>query len=844
MSKEQRDGLFMDSSVFIIDEKKPGFPVRSRIIQIVAILIGSWSSVSILLEDFPAPVVILHVNLAILICAGIMFALCLIPSYDVVKIFFGVLFYGLFFWSRFPKLQNGFYIMENIAIDRLSDYYEFASEHFVADYSRQTADTTLLVIMIALPIVTLLTVAVVRGHFANATSIVLFLPIAISFLFGLIPSEKYLITYIAAVLYLTRSGFPSHHAVNEEQKVIVHRINSRAAVWLSLISILLFFLLKLFVSEEKYDSITQIKSLKADIQNTLYSINLENLTEGITDFELPSAHTQAGGLDGGRLGKIGEVEYTESEQLRVTAPLEALTGGFYLKGYVGSVYTGDRWESHRDEEDELYKEFMKGIPAQRFSPVNQVIDFIRAGYEAGFLRMPAPTRMKIDYEDANRKYLYAPYYTDFDATAGIEYKQDLYAAPETKKETLNLVFYNVLSLSGNDFMEALLKGNLQISPRLAQIKDYSEYEKRYRQFVNEAYTKLPEKGLGKLKQQCLEVLGEHPDYSDIDKIAYVLDYLDRNTSYTLSPGRLPKNKDFVEYFLYENKKGYCAHYASAATLLLRGLDVPARYVEGYAVASSDIINNATFRSIINGSSYEGNRIVKDIEVSVKDYNAHAWTEVYLDSFGWIPVDFTPASSQEYSYATGAEDNTTPATATPEPVQDTPTPMIEEHSEDKQEPNLPVPTLSPALSEDRIAQQHKHDTLFLILFFVLSIGAATVAIVIFLHRRRRIRYTQNRNKRMLYLYARIEKLLAATHSLGKRGARLEDSEEYVKEHCTCVDTDRFAEFMETARKARFGKGLITPEEFRQAKNFHNELYNRICSDMPAVKRLFIRIRLSF
>ena len=44
----------------------------------------------------------------------------------------------------------------------------------------------------------------------------------------------------------------------------------------------------------------------------------------------------------------------------------------------------------------------------------------------------------------------------------------------------------------------------------------------------------------------------------------------------------------MEYFLTENKKGYCMHFASAGVLLLRAAGVPARYVEGYVVNEGDI----------------------------------------------------------------------------------------------------------------------------------------------------------------------------------------------------------------------------------------------------------------
>lgn len=113
----------------------------------------------------------------------------------------------------------------------------------------------------------------------------------------------------------------------------------------------------------------------------------------------------------------------------------------------------------------------------------------------------------------------------------------------------------------------------------------------------------------------------------LQKALIVAATLKRYQSYSMEPGPLPEDEDAVNYFLMHSRKGYCVHFASAAVLLLRDLGVPARYASGYVVRIKD------FRK--DGDQYIA---------SVKDRNAHAWAEIYLEQIGWIPIDVTPGAA--------------------------------------------------------------------------------------------------------------------------------------------------------------------------------------------------------
>lgn len=115
--------------------------------------------------------------------------------------------------------------------------------------------------------------------------------------------------------------------------------------------------------------------------------------------------------------------------------------------------------------------------------------------------------------------------------------------------------------------------------------------------------------------------------------------------YTLTPGRTPTNKDFIRYFLEEQKRGYCSYFASSAVMLLRNMGIPARYTEGYCIPYSLVKEKG--REIPDadaeraGLSVSGEQ--KAVSVEVSDYYAHAWIEIYLEGVGFVPYEVTPPS---------------------------------------------------------------------------------------------------------------------------------------------------------------------------------------------------------
>lgn len=149
-------------------------------------------------------------------------------------------------------------------------------------------------------------------------------------------------------------------------------------------------------------------------------------------------------------------------------------------------------------------------------------------------------------------------------------------------------------------------------------------------------------------------------------------YLSENMVYTLNP-TLPDTEDTmssVERFLFVTKEGYCVQYATAATLLLRSVGVPTRYVEGY-IAPKFARNEAEDRT--------GNYIC-----NVKDSNAHAWCEIYLENYGWLTTEVTtPYYSEMYDPYETINYNRGDSSST----DITESPVVEEIEEEEEEDTL-------------------------------------------------------------------------------------------------------------------------------------------------------------
>ena len=157
--------------------------------------------------------------------------------------------------------------------------------------------------------------------------------------------------------------------------------------------------------------------------------------------------------------------------------------------------------------------------------------------------------------------------------------------------------------------------------KLGISKEYSQFEKEYREYVYNNYLGIDSETLDYMNRIIAEEGIKYDSSNVFATIEQVAEYIKNCAEYDLDYNlNMDLEENIVIAFMEKYKEGLCRHYASAATLMFRALGIPARYTTG-AVA-------------------EG---VSNTWVEVPATKAHAWVEVYIDGMGWVMVEVTPSN---------------------------------------------------------------------------------------------------------------------------------------------------------------------------------------------------------
>lgn len=142
--------------------------------------------------------------------------------------------------------------------------------------------------------------------------------------------------------------------------------------------------------------------------------------------------------------------------------------------------------------------------------------------------------------------------------------------------------------------------------------------------VYKEFTQLP----SNISQRIYELAKEITDskYSDYEKALAIEQYFHNSDfRYSLNPPRIPRGAEGNDYFIFESRRGFCVHYASAMVILARACGLPARYAEGYVADEFDTDTGFYV---------------------VRERDAHAFAEIYIAGYGWMSFEPTVSIEEE------------------------------------------------------------------------------------------------------------------------------------------------------------------------------------------------------
>lgn len=203
--------------------------------------------------------------------------------------------------------------------------------------------------------------------------------------------------------------------------------------------------------------------------------------------------------------------------------------------------------------------------------------------------------------------------------------------------TMNFISENIKKNSNEEFLIT----NMTEERYLEFVEDY--YGKKEEEIINVAYRRQIYAKLNdnitnksyKLANSLIE--GSTTVY---EKARNIENYLRSSEfEYTYDLPKSTNKGDYIEYFLFEGKKGYCVQFATAMTILCRAANLEARYCEGYLITEDNFV---------------------DGKYLITEKDAHAFVQVYLPGYGWKVFDPTPSSmgatKEEFNYEKLKENN--------------------------------------------------------------------------------------------------------------------------------------------------------------------------------------------
>src|SRR5699024_8823871 len=321
---------------------------------------------------------------------------------------------------------------------------------------------------------------------------------------------------------------------------------------------------------------------------------------------IQSAAENVGGPDNG--SGIQKVGYGENDSRLGGSFIQDYTPVFqaavkdehYWRVETKDVYTGKGWEKSVEPQYEL----MSGerIGMQTFSPSVETEEF---------------DTMLDFHDDSDMEKLVYPYgisqvtsEPDFYLRTDYEHGE---IGTERDGDSVKLDQYTITYHSPSFAIDKLREARPEDDPEA----------------IKERYTQLPESLPERVGELAADITED--DDNRYDSARSIESYFGRN-GFTYQINNVPvpeEDQDYVDQFLFDSKVGYCDNYSTSMVVMLRSLDIPARWAKGFT----------------SGKVIENGDTTDDYDIyEVTNANAHSWVEVYFPGSGWVPFEPTQGFS--------------------------------------------------------------------------------------------------------------------------------------------------------------------------------------------------------
>lgn len=586
-------GVEIDTSVYEISENRYYTLILKGIIVYLITAGGLGAYLTALDIDFNQIVFNLVILVTAIICAMLYHSW---KSENLGYLVFFIIYATVMFLFK-DYINSGFYAVINETLDWASIYFDTEGlQTYNERISNRYVAVTVAVSIIGVAENVLLNNYILRrARYIVAIGLALTLNVT-AFYMELEPDTIYSIMVLLGIFmtfvlkcgrhfYLSRRD----HIFGKVKKGLSYNLDFRS-LWQGMLIVGIYVLVVIAgmstIYDKTYYDAAQEKSEDKEASNDMFQNFIMLGFFGIINY-----YPNNGGLSTGELGGVSSITLDYMTDLTVMYT-PYTTEMLYIKNFTGGEYEPyeNKWLSIDQK-----SEFKNTYPTE----VSTLKEYYESGGEnsaRGYLTITNVEAPALAYQ---------PYYSDSDIK------------PIFLNQTKTYTFYPRLT------------GNTSTVETSEAKKMYLDVPRENRKAVDEF---IEEAGIQ--KGTAREVATQ------------IKNYYQDNVPYTIRPGATPWRQDFINYFLQDNKKGYCAHFASAATLILRRMGIPARYCEGYAISlnqvndNGELVENEKYSDHYDGYNELGETAL--IRVDATDADAHAWVEIYDETEGWIKFEVTPS----------------------------------------------------------------------------------------------------------------------------------------------------------------------------------------------------------